>query len=98
MNSDVTDQVHLTKSQSLDSYPDWSPDGTRVAFSSHREGGFNVFVMNSDGSGTVRLSDNDGKENGGPDWSPDGSKIAFTSYQGNLDVFVMNADGSSETR
>jgi TolB protein len=74
--------------------PAWSPDGSRLAFSS----GGDIYVINPDGSGHARLTN-------GPSvasfrsWSPDGSKIAFTSARnGSLELYVMNADGTNPTR
>ena len=81
--------------------PAWSPDGTRIAFSSDRDGIPQVYVMAADGSNLRRLSDVWGEY---PSWSPDGSTIAFESYVGgttpfgdpDYDVFVMDADGRRE--
>ena len=75
---------------------DWnygfSPDGSRIAFGSDRDGDDEVFVMNADGSGVVQLTDNDSDDWGGF-WSPDGTRIAFSSDRdGDREVFVMNAD------
>ena len=47
----------------------WSPDGSRIAFSSDRDGDFDVYVMNADGSGVTNLSDNPA-EDSLPAWSP----------------------------
>ena len=77
---------------------DWnygfSPDGSRIAFGSDRDGDDEVFVMNADGTGVVQLTDNDSDDWGGF-WSPDGTRIAFSSDRdGDREVFVMNADGT----
>jgi Tol biopolymer transport system component len=61
---------------------------------------FEIYVMNADGSGQTRLTNNDASD-GDPSWSPDGSQIVFTSNRddGNFDIYVMNADdGSDVTR
>jgi len=86
--------MNLTNSPKADLYPAWSPDGSKIAFESYRDGNYEVYVMNSNGSGVVNLSNN--KEyDGTPAWSPDGKKIAFRSYRdGNYEVYVVNADGS----
>jgi Tol biopolymer transport system component len=87
--------------------PAWSPDGTKIAF--HRfvsdppcsnYCNFEIFVMNSDGTGHTRLTFDIGgaRQDTDPDWSPDGSKLTFQSL-GDSDsgVQVMDADGSGRT-
>ena len=69
----------------------------KIAFTSHRDGNFEVYAMNADGSGQTRLTNNPAIDLS-PIWSPGGSKIAFTSYRdGNFDIYVMDADGSGQT-
>ena len=48
-------------------YPSWSPDGRRIAFVSDRSGSPQVYVMNSDGSDTRRLT-YQGSYNTAPAW------------------------------
>lgn len=63
-----------------DEEPKWSPDGRRIAFSSTRGGGGNldIFVMNADGSGLVRVTDHPAAEQG-PAWAADGESLFFTA-------------------
>ena len=69
-----------------------------IAFMSDRDGTWNIYVMNADGSGQTRLTTSAGR-NSQPAWSPDGSSIAFRSDRdGNPEIYVMNADGSSAAR
>ncbi len=78
--------------------PAWSPDGSRIAFTSDRDGDAEVFVMNADGTHQAQLTEND-EWDGAAAWSPDGSRIAFKSDRdGNDEVYVMNADGAGQTR
>lgn len=82
MNGDGSEQTRLTNSRYDDVEPDWSPGGSKIAFSSNRGGNLgDIYVMNAEGSGTTRLTHTDGAINFGksPAWSPDGSKIAYTS-------------------
>ncbi|MFL6228095.1 MAG: kelch repeat-containing protein [Pyrinomonadaceae bacterium] len=87
--------------------PAFSPDGTRIAFTSNRDGNAEIYVMNADGSNQVRLT-SVARADRTPAWSPDGSKIAFLSRRDatvnpqtgtiNFQIYVMNADGSNQTR
>ena len=70
----------------------------QIAFVSERDGNFEIYVMDADGTKTTRLT-NEAESDLQPDWSPDGNKIAFTSSRdGNLEIYVMNADGTDQTR
>jgi Tol biopolymer transport system component len=64
----------------LDEDPQWSPDGTKIAFASTRGGGRNVdiFVMQADGRGVVRLTDHTAPDQD-PAWAADGRSLFFTS-------------------
>jgi Tol biopolymer transport system component len=76
----------------------WSPDGRRIAFDSARDGDSEIYVVNSDGGGLLRLT-REPTYDDTPAWSPDGRKIAFTTKrEGNFDVYVMNASGSGKRR
>lgn len=69
-----------------------------LAFQSDRDGDWEIYVANPDGSGQVALTDNAASDTV-PAWSPDGTRIAFTSNRdGNNEIYVMNADGSGQTR
>lgn len=70
----------------------------RIAFMSERDGNSEIYMMNADGSGAVRLTHNAATD-WNPAWSPDGTRIAFASdLTGNFEIYVMNADGSGLTR
>jgi hypothetical protein len=81
--------------------PQWSPDGSRVAFHQCPDtgGGYaSLYVMNADGTGIVHLAQGTmpcGTEgdSGGLSWSPDGSRIVF--LRGSDDISVVNADGTN---
>jgi Tol biopolymer transport system component len=75
--------------------PDWSPDGTKIAFWSPHQESTAIFTMNPDGSGLKQITPTDEISGYDPAWSPDGTKIAFASWSG---IHVMNADGSDVKR
>src|SRR5882672_2986817 len=70
----------------------------KIAFASDRDGNFEIYLMDTDGGGQIRLTENPG-EDYSPAWSPDGSRLAFVSTRdGNAEIYVMNADGTGQTR
>jgi Tol biopolymer transport system component len=84
----------------FDSRPRFSPDGTKIVFQSSRDGQPEIYVMNSNGTGQTRLTNNPAWDTA-PAWSPDGTKILFTSLRDDPmspALYVMNADGSNPTR
>ncbi len=69
-----------------------------IAFASERDGNYEIYVMNADGSEQIRLT-NDPATDVSPAWSPDGRRLAFPSERnGSYGIYVMNADGSRQTR
>ncbi len=86
----------LIESTFADVHPQYSPDGRRIAFSSDRGEGGEVWLANADGSAPARLTRGPGRGQGSPRWSPDGRTIAFDSQAGNgrFDVWTIGVDGS----
>ncbi len=103
MGADGSNPIRLTNNSASDVQPSWSPDGTRIAFTTQRTGLPLVFVMNANGSNQVNITQSTTLDSADPEWSPDGTTIAFTSFnrvgQTNAgEVFFMNADGSNIRR
>ena len=95
MDVDGGNRENLSNHPVDDMEPDWSPDGTKIAFVSNRKGGvYQIYVMDSDGKNQTRLTDGPRRKLN-PDWSPDGQKIAFTVHDGIPRIDVMDADGKN---
>jgi Tol biopolymer transport system component len=82
--------------------PRFSPDGSRIAFErlenvEDPHGGYNLFIVNRDGSGETRLT-NTGYSQGLVNWSHSGKEMVYTvaaiEGQGKYDIYIMNSDGS----
>ncbi len=72
--------ARITDGSVWDFAPDWSPDGTKIAFSRETTTGgpADVYVMNADGSAQTNMTNNVAFD-AHPAWSPDGTRIAFVS-------------------
>ncbi|HEX8493894.1 MAG TPA: protein kinase [Pyrinomonadaceae bacterium] len=85
--------ARLTVAAAADVQPRWSPDASRIAFASAREGKMELYTMDAEGQNLQRLTFNS-VDDFLPAWSPDGKRLAFTSKRdGNDEIYVMNADG-----
>ncbi|HEY1340993.1 MAG TPA: hypothetical protein VGF59_25955 [Bryobacteraceae bacterium] len=83
----------------LDSSPQYSPDGTRVAFRSDRSGRSEIWVADADGSNQRRITSFNAVGAGSPRWSPDGREIACQSAESDSsDIYILDADGSGAPR
>ena len=70
-----------------------APDRTRIAFSSNRNGSFDLYLMDADGRNLRRLTSEAGNE-GDPSWTPDGARIVYTFTRGTTtQIASMAADG-----
>jgi len=95
-------KVKLTDSPKYDDRDvSWSPDGTKIAFSSRRQVvNMQIYVMNADGSQLNNLTAGE-SSNYLPSWSPDGKRIVFTRsgpHPAGKDICIMDADGSNVTK
>ena len=94
MNADGSAQVNLTNSPANDRGAVWSPDGTKIAFTTDRDGNVEIYIMNADGSSPRNVSMSPAADVS-PAWSPDGAKIAFVSNRdGNDEIYAVGVDGT----
>jgi Tol biopolymer transport system component/erythromycin esterase-like protein len=101
---DGTGVVRLTNDPERLNQPIWSPDGNRIAYVRRHSGKYlEIFVMNADGSGQVRVSSTERALEFEPSWSPDGSRIAFVSSRDSyfdssdeevpvMNIYVLDVD------
>jgi len=96
MDNNGFNEVNLTNSPLVNDFDAvWSPDGTKIAFTTNRDGNNEIYIMNADGSSPLNIS-NDPASDTTPAWSPDGLKLLFISDRdGNNEVFSMDANGSN---
>lgn len=94
--SQNTEEV-LTKSPGQDRHPWWSPNGETIVFESDRDGDWELFTINKDGSGLRKLTDNEANDRN-PSWHPQDNSILFESDRsGKLALYRMGlSDLSTE--
>lgn len=107
MRPDGSQFTNLTDHPAQDVNPFWSPDGTRIAFESTRDGLEHIYSMNADGSEVIRLTEGEARyEIGAPygmnstPWSPDGAKLIFSLWpagETTRTLYVMDVDGRNKT-
>jgi len=91
-------QIRLTNNSAQDCYASFSPDDSKIVFTSTRDGNWEIYIMNADGSNQIRLTSN-AADDSSPSFSPDGFRIVFSSDRdGNCEIYSMNVDGSNQTR
>jgi Tol biopolymer transport system component len=96
--------VPLT-TQGINTQPRLAPDTRRILFVSDRDKGpegkgknYEIYLINSDGSGEARLTDDFALDTM-PAWSPDGGAVVFVSERdGNAEIYTMRADGGDLRR
>ena len=78
MNADGSHVKRIVDDPEYDVGPQWSPDGRKIVFMTGRNGHFDVYDMNADGTGQRNLTADYDKSDGAPVWSLDGQNIVFS--------------------
>jgi Tol biopolymer transport system component len=79
--------------------PDYSPDGTRLAFASTRSGVEEIWIANADGSNPVQVTSMGGPLCSNPRWSPDGLTILLNAHrEGSSDLYLLRPDSGDLRR
>jgi Tol biopolymer transport system component len=80
-------------------FPRYSPDGKRISFHSDRDGAFQVWVCNADGTNAGALTHFPNATSGTARWSPQGDRLSFDSNEsGNWEIYTVGADGGKPTK
>lgn len=107
-SSDINDEIYLmdpdgsnvgqlTNNTFYDGQPCWSPDASKIAFESLRDGNLEIYIMNVDGTSPINLTSNLYSTDQQPSWGP--AKIAFSSNRSNQDeIHTINSDGTGLTQ
>jgi TolB protein len=91
MNADGSGLVRLTDTQSIDTEPNFSPDGKYILFTSDRAGGPQIYRMRADGEGEAERMTFEGNYNVTPRYSPDGKSFIFIHRnEGRFNVAVQD--------
>ncbi len=87
----------LSNQNANDRFARVSPDGKHITFASDRDGNWEIYVMNSDGSNVRRLTNNPATDDA-PTWSPDGRQLAFASDRdGDFEIYILNVNDGTVT-
>jgi TolB protein len=100
INADGTADKVLTRSEVGLNYPDWSPDGARLAAGGYvSDSTWSIYRLDADGGNLVRLTKAPDVWDSDPDWSPDGSKIVFSrrypKERSREELWVVDANGGT---
>lgn len=77
VNRQTREMIDLTNDKAVDRYARWSPDGSKISFTSDRTGKHEIWLVDADGSNFKQITFNNEKDINMPNWSPDGKQMTF---------------------
>ncbi|MCO4772231.1 MAG: Tol-Pal system beta propeller repeat protein TolB [Deltaproteobacteria bacterium] len=84
----------VSRNGSINLSPAWSPDGTRVSYTSYRDNNPDLWITDLRSNRHTKVSSFPGI-NAGAEWSPDGAELALTlSKDGDSEIYALQPDGS----
>ena len=101
MDGDGSSVRRITNFAPPNSEPTWSPDGSRIAFTSGKDdiNNFTLYTIRADGADPAPLLEDREGDNWYPAWSPQGDQIAFQSNRdGNFEIYVVAVETGRTTR
>jgi TolB protein len=92
---DGADVKQITRNQSINLSPAWTPDNKRIAFTSYLKRNPDLYLIDLDGTNLLRFSSFPGL-NLSPSWSSNGKKIALMmGMEGKSEIFLLDTDGKN---
>jgi TolB protein len=89
--NDGTNRRRLTNDPARDRGPSWAPGGRKIAFFSDRTGSYEIWTINSDGTGLTQVTNTPGANRSLPMWSPDGSRLLYIQRRGpTWDTYIVD--------
>ena len=101
VNLETPRETQITNDPTNDYDPVWSPiqNDDRIVFVSERTGRGDLYILDLNGSGVRRLTNNEGDFDKHPSWSPDGTKIVYWSDQGwqkNPQIWLLDLETNEQ--
>ena len=103
-STSLTQLTGVTEYERCNEMPHWSPDGSKIVFMSsrHPELGWDVYVVNADGTGAVNVSNNPSTDpatsaDATDGWSPDGRVVLRSHRDGTQRTYLVQPDGTGLT-
>jgi tricorn protease len=88
--------IRVTKNDTYDSSPDYSPDGKKIAYAARNEADEEIYTINATGGKFFQVTNNSDKDDYAPSYSPNGKKIAYAGLDADTEeteLYTVRATG-----